>query len=241
MAQYGFVVSAVKNRLSGSKATYSARIRHLDVIRGDDLFKDFGKYMAMNPTLAKSLVDGLGGYIRDKLLDGYKLDFGAFKVGLTIRGGFSAANGEFDPKRNKVCISLTPSVELKKAVAAMRPENLTVLETPVLQDAFCPKYSTRLGRGKIVCRVECGMNGEFPIREFTGEDDGVWLEDAEGRRIAKARVLSVDATRLSFIIDEDVPFGRYRLFVGCRAKGQIAVSSDSKWVEVVAEPLSADC
>ena len=32
MAQYGFVVSAVKNRLSGSKATYSARIRHLDVI-----------------------------------------------------------------------------------------------------------------------------------------------------------------------------------------------------------------
>ena len=236
MSRCGFIVSAVKNKLSGGKTAYAARMRHVDVIRGERLFKEFGEYMAMNPTLAKNLVNGLGGYIKQQLLRGYKLDFGVFKVGLTIRGGFDAANDKFDPEKNTVCVSLTPSVELKKAVAKMKPENQTDLQAPILDCAFCEKYADQLGMGKLVCRVECGMNGEFPIREFTGEDDGVWLADEGGKRVAKAKVLTVDASRLSFVIDEEVPVGRYRLFVGSRAKGQAAVATDSIPVEIVAEP-----
>lgn len=57
-----------------------------------------------------------------------------------------------------------------------------------------------------------------------------------GKRVAKAEVLAADATRLSFVINEDVPVGRYRLFIGSRAKGQAAVATDSVPVEVVAEP-----
>lgn len=237
MSRYGFVVSAVKNRLSGGKATYAARMRHMDVIRGERLFKEFGEYMAMNPTLAKNLVNGLGGYIKQQLLHGYKLDFGVFKVGLTIRGGFGAANDKFDPEKNTVCVSLTPSVELKKAVAKMKPDNLTDLQVSILDCAFCEKYINQLGNGKLVCRAECGMNGVFPVLKFTGEDDGVWLEDEGGKRVAKAKILTADATRLSFIINKDVPVGRYRLFIGSRAKGQAAVTTDSVSVEVVAEPV----
>ena len=235
MSRYGFVVSAVKNRLSGGKAAYAARMRHMDVIRGERLFKELGEYMAMNPTLAKNLVNGLGGYIKQQLLHGYKLDFGVFKVGLTIRGGFDAANDKFDPEKNTVCVSLTPSVELKKAVAKMKPENLTDLQMPILDCAFCEKYINQLGNGKLVCRVECGMNGSFPVREFKAADDGVWLEDEGGKRVAKAKVLSADSTRLSFVIDEDVPVGRYRLFIGSRAKGQTAVATDSVSVEIVSK------
>ena len=236
MSRYGFIVSAVKNRLSGGKAAYSARMRHMDVIRGERLFKEFGEYMAMNPTLAKNLVNGFGGYIKQQLLHGYKLDFGVFKAGLTIRGGFDAANDKFDPEKNMVCVSLTPSVELKKAVAKMKPENLTDLQVPIMDSAFCGKYIDQLGLGKLVCRVECGMNGEFPVSQFTGDDDGVWLEDGGGKRVAKAKILSVSGTRLAFIINEDVPVGRYRLFIGSRAKGQTAVATDSVPVEIVAEP-----
>ena len=236
MSRYGFVVSAVKNRLSGRKAAYAARMRHMDVIRGEQLFKEFGEYMAMNPTLAKNLVNGLGGYIKQQLLHGYKLDFGVFKVGLTIRGGFDAANDKFDPEKNTVCVSLTPSVDLKKAVAKMKPENLTDLQAPILDCAFCEKYINQLGFGKLVCRVECGVNGEFPVCQFTGDDDGVWLEDESGKRVAKAKILSVDSTRLEFVITEDVPAGRYCLFIGSRAKGQTAVATDSVPVEIVAEP-----
>ena len=159
-----------------------------------------------------------------------------FKVGLTIRGGFDAANDKFDPEKNTVCVSLTPSMELKKAVAKMKPENLTDLQVPILDSAFCEKYINKLGIGKLVCRVECGMNGEFPIREFTGDDDGVWLGDENDKRVAKAKILSVDGTRLEFIINEDVPVGRYRLFIGSRAKGQAAVATDSVLVEVVPAP-----
>ena len=236
MSRYGFVVSASRPEVAKGKVAYSARMRHMDVIRGERLFEEFGKYMAMNPTLAKNLVNGLGGYIKQQLLHGYKLDFGVFKVGLTIRGGFAAANDKFDPEKNTVCVSLTPSVELKKAVAKMKPENLTDLQVPILDSAFCEKYINQLGIGKLVCRVECGMNGEFPIREFTGEDDGVWLEAENGKRVAKAKILSVDGTRLEFIINEDVPIGRYRLFIGSRAKGQTAVATDSVPVEVVPAP-----
>ena len=236
MSRYGFVVSASRPEVAKGKVVYSARMRHMDVIRGEQLFKEFGEYMAMNPTLAKNLVNGLGGYIKQRLLHGYKLDFGVFKVGLTIRGGFAAANDKFDPEKNTVCVSLTPSVELKKAVAKMKPENLTDLLVPILDCAFCEKYINQLGFGKLVCRVKCGMNGVFPVREFSGEDDGVWLEDNLGKRIAKARILSIDGTRLSFVIDEDVTVGRYRLFIGSRAKGHTAVATDSVSVEVVAEP-----
>ena len=236
MSRYGFVVSASRPEVAKGKVVYSARMRHMDVIRGEQLFKEFGEYMAMNPTLAKNLVNGLGGYIKQQLLHGYKLDFGVFKVGLTIRGGFAAANDKFDPEKNTVCVSLTPSVELKKAVAKMKPENLTDLQVPILDSAFCEKYINQLGSGKLVCRVECGMNGSFPVREFKTADDGVWLEDNNGKRVAKAEVLAADATRLSFVINEDVPVGRYRLFIGSRAKGQAAVATDSVPVEVVAEP-----
>ena len=236
MSRYGFVVSASRPEVAKGKVAYSARMRHMDVIRGERLFEEFGKYMAMNPTLAKNLVNGLGGYIKEQLLHGYKLDFGVFKVGLTIRGGFAAANDKFDPEKNTVCVSLTPSVELKKAVAKMKPENLTDLRVPILDSAFCEKYINQLGIGKLVCRVECGMNGDFPVREFSGDDDGVWLEDENGKRVAKAKILSVDGTRLEFIINEDVPVGRYRLFIGSRAKGQTAVATDSVPVEVVPEP-----
>ena len=235
MSRYGFVVSASRPEVAKGKVAYSARMRHMDVIRGERLFKELGEYMAMNPTLAKNLVNGLGGYIRQQLLHGYKLDFGVFKVGLTIRGGFDAANDKFDPEKNTVCVSLTPSVELKKAVAKMKPENLTNLQVPILDSAFCEKYINQLGSGKLVCRVECGMNGSFPVREFKAADDGVWLEDNNGKRVAKATVLAADATRLSFVINEDVPVGRYRLFIGSRAKGQAAVATDSVPVEVVAE------
>ena len=31
------------------------------------------------------------------MIHGYKLDFGVLKVGLTIRGGFDAANDKFNP------------------------------------------------------------------------------------------------------------------------------------------------
>ena len=236
MSRYGFVVSASRPEVAKGKVAYSARMRHMDVIRGERLFEEFGKYMAMNPTLAKNLVNGLGGYIKEQLLHGCKLDFGVFKVGLTIRGGFAAANDKFDPEKNTVCVSLTPSVELKKAVAKMKPENLTNLQVPILDSAFCEKYINQLGIGKLVCRVECGMNGDFPVREFSGDDDGVWLEDENGKRVAKAKILSVDGTRLEFIINEDVPVGHYRLFIGSRAKGQTAVATDSVPVEVVHEP-----
>lgn len=236
MSRYGFVVSASRPEVAKGKVAYSARMRHMDVIRGERLFEEFGKYMAMNPTLAKNLVNGLGGYIKQQLLHGYKLDFGVFKVGLTIRGGFAAANDRFDPEKNTVCVSLTPCVELKKAVAKMKPENLTDLQVPILDCAFCEKYINQLGIGKLVCRVECGMNGEFPIREFAGNDDGVWLEDENGKRVAKARILSVDGTMLEFIFNEYVPIGRYRLFIGSRAKGQAAVATDSVPVDVVHEP-----
>ena len=236
MSRYGFVVSASRPEVAKGKVVYSARMRHLDVIRGEQLFKEFGEYMAMNPTLAKNLVNGLGGYIKQQLLHGYKLDFGVFKVGLTIRGGFDAANDKFDPEKNTVCVSLTPSVELKKAVAKMQPENLTALQEPILDCAFCEKYINQLGIGKLVCRVECGMNGAFPVCQFTSDDDGVWLEDDNGKRVAKAKILSVDSTRLEFIINEDVLVGRYRLFIGSRAKGQAAVATDSVPVEIVSAP-----
>ena len=236
MSRYGFVVSASRPEVAKGKVVYSARMRHMDVIRGERLFEEFGKYMAMNPTLAKNLVNGLGGYIKQQLLHGYKLDFGVFKVGLTIRGGFAAANDKFDPEKNTVCVSLTPSVELKKAVAKMKPENLTDLQVPILDCAFCEKYINQLGLGKLVCHVACGMNGAFPVSQFAGDDDGVWLEDEGGKRVARAKILSVYGTRLEFIINEDVSVGRYRLFIGSRAKGQKAVATDSVPVEIVAEP-----
>ena len=153
-----------------------------------------------------------------------------------LRSRTGRLNDKFDSEKNTVCVSLTHSVELKKAVAKMKPENLMDLQTPILESAFCEKYINLLGSGKLICRVECGMNGKFPICEFRGDDDGVWLEDEGGKRVAKAKILSVSGTRLEFVINEDVPVGCYRLFIGSRAKGQTAVATDSVSVEVVTEP-----
>lgn len=73
---------------------------------------------------------------------------------------------------------------------------------------------------------------------FIGENWGEMPGESQADQQAKAlgAMILLDASRLSFVIDEEVPVGRYRLFVGSRAKGQAAVATDSIPVEIVAEP-----
>lgn len=231
MSRWGFVVSAAKNRLSGSKATYAARIQHMDVVRGEALYKEIAQYLAINPTLAEGLVNGIGGFIEEKLRHGYKLDFGVFKVGLTLRGGFDSANDVFKPKRNNVCVSLSPGVKLKKAVSELRPENLTDATYPVIHTVRSLKNGSR--RSVIICHETCGANGKFPNVGFRGDGDGVWIETPEGVRIADAKILSFDATRIDFVFESDVPSGKYRFVVGFHEGDGAAVVTDEIPVKVV--------
>jgi len=224
MSRWGFVVSAVRNKLSTTKATYCARVQHMDVLRGDELYKELAQYLATNPTRAEGFVKELGGFIEEKLKKGYKLDFGIFKVGLTLRGGFDSANDDFKPGRNCVCASFSSGVRLKKAVSELCPRNLTNMEGPVLHSVYCLKEGAQ--QSVIVCHEPCGANGVFPNVGFKGDGDGVWLETMEGIRVADAKILSADGTRIDFVFEKDVPSGKYRFVVGFHEDDGVSIVTD---------------
>ena len=58
-------------------------------------------------------------------IDGHHLNFGPFGVSLKMLGGFKAANSPFDEKKNTISVCLIPGKEIKSAVKALKPVNVT--------------------------------------------------------------------------------------------------------------------
>ena len=54
--------------------------------------------------------------------------------------------------------------------------------------------------------------------ETKNDDEGIFLESAEGKIVAKARIIEQYSDASVFVFDDDIPPGnRYRLFVSTRS------------------------
>lgn len=233
MGLFGFTTCMGKTKLTDGKATYSARVTHRDVIRGKDLVEGLAAETGYSTTIVGTVVEGLRSYLCKQLKAGNKVDFGAFSVGLSVRGSFPSANSLFDPRSNEVGVDVRAGVELRKAVKKLVPDNLTDVDGPRISGVISSAHQDSSNYFKILRGDPCGIVGLNFGRAFTGDGDGLWLETREGERIAEFRVTEHDDGRINCVLEDSVPLGEYWLVIGCREPGRKEVFTGRRLVQVV--------
>lgn len=233
MGLFGFTTCMGKTRLTGGKATYSARVKHRSVIRGKDLVEGLAAETGYSTTVVGTVVEGLRNYLCKQLKAGNKIDFGAFSVGLSVRGSFPSANSPFDPNSNEVGVDVRAGVELRKAVKKLVPDNLMDVDGPRISGIISFAHQASSNYFKILRGDLCNMVGYNLGQAFTGDGDGLWLETREGKRVAELRVTEHDDGRINCVLEDSVPLGEYWLVIGCREPGRKEVFTGRRLVQVV--------
>ena len=186
----------------------------------------------MGEAQAKFLVNGLCEYIVGQLQEGNQLDFGGFRVGLTIRGSFPSANAPFGAK-NEINVVMTPGKPFKDAVKEFIPENRTDLLKPHIHAIEDRRLEPKYGLSTLACHSKACIVGWNFSKSFSGIDDGVWLENRNRERVATAKILSNDGSLIDFIIENDLPAGEYWLVLGCRQGASVPVATVRRLVKLV--------
>ena len=106
METFGFTTCMGKTRLTDGKATYSARVTHKDIVRDKALIEGLAAETGYSTTIVGTVIEGMRSYLGKQLKAGKKVDFGAFSVGLSVRGAFPSANAPFDPMVNSVGVDI---------------------------------------------------------------------------------------------------------------------------------------
>ena len=230
-----YVLVQTRTKLSEGMACYSARVRHNEKLDERQIVSELEGRCKVSGSLAEYIVKSIDAIIVENLQRGNQVTFGGFTIGLSIRGGFDAANDTFDPKRNAVEVVVSPRNDLKDATAYIRPENVTDTVNPKFEGVVTEDANPG-EQNRLRCGVRCLANGS----DFAGSDEGdpkvdrLWLETVEGKFAAEAEILSLDATRLDFKVDANLVPGSYWLMARRKnADGRSSALARQK-VEIVA-------
>ena len=197
----------------GKGRNYYAKVQPNRKLTDDAVIEEMSKTLGEEKSAVRFQVERISEYLVKCIRRGDRITFGGITMGLTIAGGFSAMNEEFDPKKHKLCVTIQPRYELSDAVAYLNPVNVTDTIRPKLESAYCSSVRD----GKVLDVIAVGVPSSANGAELAISDgptaDGLWLEDLAGRKVAEGTILECSVTRLEFKIVGDVEPGEYNLVV----------------------------
>ncbi len=200
---------------TADKTVCNARAIHTAILRDDALIDDMCETLHMDRTLVQLALTLVSSYIPAALSRGKKLDFGPFSLALSITGAFDGANDEFQPGRNSISVVATASKRLKKALSDLEPVNATPAPAPKAKRLTDDKNNQEgvlsPGAKVLISGTDLGVSPEAP-------DEGVWICDEAGERLAKAVVTESSSTTLDcvFPVSPEIAPGRYTLLIASR-------------------------
>ena len=213
MIKFKTFANPARTRKNGSCV---GRIIHNECIGLNAMAHELSEWAKLDESTARYYICLVRDMIIRNLAEGNLLDFDAFALSLTLKGAFSASNSTFDPKRNSISAILREGKALRDALKALKPVNTTFEDDIAI-------------RVKRLAGVETKTEGSFRIGEkviVTGiglvtapdqPDEGVALEDINGKMIVRGKVLESHLTRLDCIFDAADVKPEYRDFSGkCR-------------------------
>ena len=178
-----FTTTRSRNSLTEGKTCYQGHLQHNAVLSEKDTRKRFAECCNQEPFETNKYIDALGTFIAREIAHGNRLNFGAFGVGLHMSGGFKGANAPFDEKRNAVSVCLIPGKEIKAAVKALKPINVTVdrrwFLSGTLQRVPYEVWDEIAAEG----RREITVTGCTPPVNPEQPDEGIWIENDAGEKM----------------------------------------------------------
>ena len=185
-----FTTTRSHNGLTAGKTCYQGHLQHNAVLSEKDTRKQFAEYCCEDRSRTDRYLNALGEFISRKIAHGQRLNFGPFAVELKLLGGFQGANAPFDEKKNAISVCLIPSKELKAAVKALKPVNVTEdthwYLSGALQHVPYEVWDQLVAEGP----RQFTVTGLIPPVHPSQSDEGVWLEDDTGEKVAVATIVS---------------------------------------------------
>ena len=215
-----FVTTESKTRLTAGKTCYQGQLQHNNVLTQKETRRWFAKYCSEPESRTTRYIDALGEFIAQEIANGNRLDFGPFAVGLKLRGGFKSSNGEFDEKTNSISVEMTPGADIKKAVEALRPVNVTDDTrwhiSSTLQRTPYQVYDQIVADGLRKFTV----TGYIPAVNLAQPDEGVWLESDAGEKVLVATVEKSEFAYADCTLDGSLERGDYWIVIQCRYRDE---------------------
>lgn len=214
-----FTTTRSHNGLTAGKTCYQGHLQHNAVLSEKETRKRFAECCSQAPFETNKYIDALGTFIAREIAHGNRLNFGAFGVGLHMSGGFKSANAPFDEMRNAISVCLIPGKEIKAAVKALKPVNVTQdtrwYLSGTLQRVPYQVYDEIAAEGL----RQFTVTGLIPPVHPSQPDEGVWLEDDTGKKIAVATVVSSNISHTDCTLDDPIERGDYWIVIQCRYLG----------------------
>lgn len=214
-----FVTTQSKNRLTEGKTCYQGLLRHNVVLSERETRKAFAAYCGEPASRTNRYVDSLGEFIALNVQAGNRLDFGCFAVELRIRGGFKSANAPFIPGTNALSVELIAGKEIRQATETLKPVNVTDggekwRIDSILQKRPVETYDWIPSEGECLASVA----GYMPEVHTAVADEGVWIEDNEGVRLATGEIVQTECGYTEFTLRGPIPSGSHWFVLQGRLK-----------------------
>ena len=217
------------NFKKGERPCYAARIKNNGTIGQDAFLSRIAELSGETKERVRFTWDLAMSEIARCLKNGNRVELEVLSGGIGVQGTFASANASWDPAKNALVPFVNAKGDLKKALEGLSAENVTegavlsiksVLDTDRKEDGVISALTVYVS----------GVN----LKQTDREDEGVWLEDADGEIVAKAAVTRSDTTTVDCSFPTLPAPGKYRLVIAGRngAGEEFGVSMAKKNVEV---------
>lgn len=210
-----YTLSLLRSKFLRAGASYTGQVKHNAVLDLDSMARALAESKHISEADARYQLASVDAFIAEQVAAGNRLNFKSFSVSIKMGGTVERANAPYDPKKNPLQVSITPSVTLKAAVSALTPINET--------DKAAPKiYEVEQAGAESMCLIRqdgspITINVSNCRIDKTATDEGVFLINAADEVLLQANILSNDfnTIRIAFPKSTLEP-GSYRLLMKCR-------------------------
>jgi len=209
---------AIENHAHASTKTGAcvASVIHNGVWTKETLSKEVAKRSGLPLLQANMFMDALDEAVCEGISTGNKVNFGLFSIGIAMKGSLKEANSRFDATKNALGAFFAPGRKILRALGNLEPENATEMDRPWLWEVACEGVG---GLNSIKVGACVFANGVNIRVDSSKEDEGVWLEDGTGAKVAKAEIVSTDSSCLRCVFSGPVATGPSRLAIYTRDGG----------------------
>ena len=221
----------LSNLKKGDRPCYVARVRHNGTVAQNAFLKAVAEKSGESVERVRFGWDLAMNELRNQLKNGNRVELEQIAAGLAVQGAFDSANASWDPAKNRLAPFVNAKGDLKAALAGLVAENVTEGASVMIKSIL----DTVRKENGVIASPNVYLSGVNVRIDPAKEDEGAWLEDADGTIVQRGTVTRSDMTTADVTFAALPPSGKYRFVLAGRngADSAFGVSMAKKSVEVI--------
>ena len=224
---------AGRGSMEGAVPAWSAQILPVRSVDEDEFCAAVAQRTRQSAAEVGFMLSTASDVLLDFLRQGCHVNLSDIGFGLALTGTFPSADASPDASRNEVRISAHAKPTFAKSIK-LDELNLVNTAVPLVARIFSVMDVTLQRDGVIADPSRVLITGEGLRVDPAADDEGVWIVDPAGNRVATGTIIENDAATLDCSFAELPPAGAYRIEVNARngAAASFAPAVVRKSVEV---------